>query len=80
MVKCGVLFEVRTGFLNAIYRTVGFKGVNDTSRDKAVCKATTLALTGWDSSPVGTGFFPVPLNANGPAVHKSACPVGTRAL
>jgi hypothetical protein len=25
MVKCGVLFEVRTGFLNIIYRSVGLK-------------------------------------------------------
>jgi hypothetical protein len=28
MVKCGVLFEVRTGFLNIIYTSFGFKGLN----------------------------------------------------
>jgi hypothetical protein len=28
MVKCGVLFEVRTGFLNNIYTSFGFKGLN----------------------------------------------------
>jgi hypothetical protein len=27
MVKCGVLFEVRTEFLNIIYTSLGFKGV-----------------------------------------------------
>jgi hypothetical protein len=26
MVKCDVLFEVRTGFLNIIYTSFGFKG------------------------------------------------------
>jgi hypothetical protein len=29
MVKCGVLFEVRTEFLNVIYTSFGFKGLND---------------------------------------------------
>jgi hypothetical protein len=28
MVKCGVLFEVRTGYLNNIYTSFGFKGLN----------------------------------------------------
>jgi hypothetical protein len=28
MVKCVVLFEVRTEFLNAIYTSFGFKGLN----------------------------------------------------
>jgi hypothetical protein len=28
MVKCDVLFEVRTGFLNIIYMSFGFKGLN----------------------------------------------------
>jgi hypothetical protein len=28
MVKCGVLFEVRTGFLNIIYTSFGFKELN----------------------------------------------------
>jgi hypothetical protein len=28
MVKCGVLFEVRTEFLNNIYTCFGFKGLN----------------------------------------------------
>jgi hypothetical protein len=28
MVKCGVLFEVRTEFLNIIYTSSGFKGLN----------------------------------------------------
>jgi hypothetical protein len=28
MVKCGVLFEVRTGFLNTIYTSFGFRGLN----------------------------------------------------
>jgi hypothetical protein len=28
MVKCGVLFEVRTGFLNIIKMSFGFKGLN----------------------------------------------------
>jgi hypothetical protein len=28
MVKCGVLFEVRTEFLNIIYTSFGFKGLN----------------------------------------------------
>jgi hypothetical protein len=28
MAKCGVLFEVRTEFLNSIYTTFGFKGLN----------------------------------------------------
>jgi hypothetical protein len=28
MVKYGVLFEVRTGFLNIIYTSFGFKGLN----------------------------------------------------
>jgi hypothetical protein len=27
MVKCGVLFEVRTEFLNSIYRSFDFKGL-----------------------------------------------------
>jgi hypothetical protein len=27
MVKCGVLFEVRTKFLNIVYTTFGFKGL-----------------------------------------------------
>jgi hypothetical protein len=27
MVKCGVLFEVRTEFINIIYTSVGFKGL-----------------------------------------------------
>jgi hypothetical protein len=27
MVKCGVLFEVRTEFLNIIYMNFGFKGL-----------------------------------------------------
>jgi hypothetical protein len=27
MVKCGVLFEVRTEFLNTIYTSFGFKGL-----------------------------------------------------
>jgi hypothetical protein len=27
MVKCGVLFEVRTEFLNIIYKNVGLKGL-----------------------------------------------------
>jgi hypothetical protein len=30
MVKCGVLFEVRTGFLNIIYTSFGYRGlIND---------------------------------------------------
>jgi hypothetical protein len=29
MVKCGVLFEVRTGFLNNIYTSFGFKGLTN---------------------------------------------------
>jgi hypothetical protein len=28
MVKCGVLFEVRTEFLNIIYMSFGFKGLH----------------------------------------------------
>jgi hypothetical protein len=28
MVKCGVLFKVRTEFLNNIYTNFGFKGLN----------------------------------------------------
>jgi hypothetical protein len=28
MVKCGVLFEVRTVLLNIIYTSIGFKGLN----------------------------------------------------
>jgi hypothetical protein len=28
MVRCGVLFEVRTEFLNIIYMSFGFKGLN----------------------------------------------------
>jgi hypothetical protein len=28
MVKCGVLFEVRTEFLNNIYTSFGFKGLS----------------------------------------------------
>jgi hypothetical protein len=28
MVKCGVLFEIRTGFLNNIYTSFVFKGLN----------------------------------------------------
>jgi hypothetical protein len=28
MVKCGVLFEVRTGFLNNVYTSFVFKGLN----------------------------------------------------
>jgi hypothetical protein len=28
MVKCGVLFEVRIEFLNNIYTSFGFKGLN----------------------------------------------------
>jgi hypothetical protein len=29
MAKCGVLFEVRTKFLNVIYTSFGFKGLRD---------------------------------------------------
>jgi hypothetical protein len=32
MVKCGVLFEVRTGFLNVIYTSFGFKGLNSVNQ------------------------------------------------
>jgi hypothetical protein len=28
MVKCGVLFEVRTDFLNIIWTSFGFRGLN----------------------------------------------------
>jgi hypothetical protein len=31
MVKCGVLFEVRTGFLN-IWASYGFKGLNSVNQ------------------------------------------------
>jgi hypothetical protein len=32
MVKCGVLFEVRAGFLSSIYANFGFKGCGDGSQ------------------------------------------------
>jgi hypothetical protein len=32
MVKCGVLFEVRTVFLNIIWTSVGFKGLNSVNQ------------------------------------------------
>jgi hypothetical protein len=32
MVKCGVLFEVRTGFLNIIWTSFGFKGLNSVNQ------------------------------------------------
>jgi hypothetical protein len=32
MVKCGVLFEVRTEFLNNIYTSFGFKGLNSVNQ------------------------------------------------
>jgi hypothetical protein len=36
MVKCGVLFEVRTEFLNVIYTSSGFKGLNSVNQLIAV--------------------------------------------
>jgi hypothetical protein len=39
MVKCGVLFEVRTGFLNNIWTSFGFKGL------KSELKYTTRKAT-----------------------------------
>jgi hypothetical protein len=35
MVKCGVLFEVRTEFLNSIWTSFGFKGLSACGRDEA---------------------------------------------
>jgi uncharacterized protein (UPF0297 family) len=32
MVKCGVLFEVWTEFLNIIYTSLGFKGLNSVNQ------------------------------------------------
>jgi hypothetical protein len=40
MVKCGVLFEVRTDFLSIIKTTVGFKGLK-----KVAHIATTVLLS-----------------------------------
>jgi hypothetical protein len=40
MVKCGVLFEVRIGFLNIIPTSFGFKGLNLT-RTSRVCFVST---------------------------------------
>jgi hypothetical protein len=33
MVKCGVLFEVQTGFLNIIWTSFGFKGLKVSDGD-----------------------------------------------
>jgi hypothetical protein len=37
MVKCCVLFEVRTEFLNNIYTSFVFKGLNLNSVNKLIC-------------------------------------------
>jgi hypothetical protein len=37
MVKCGVLFEVRTKFLKIIKTSVGFKGLNKSEKTDLVC-------------------------------------------
>jgi Na+/alanine symporter len=34
MVKCGVLFEVRTGFLNIIKMNSGFRGLKENGRNE----------------------------------------------
>jgi hypothetical protein len=36
MVKCGVLYEVRTEFLNNIYTSFGFKGLNLNGVDQLI--------------------------------------------
>jgi hypothetical protein len=41
MVKCGVLFEVRTEFINKIYTSFGFKG----SANNSVLLGTLLSDT-----------------------------------
>jgi hypothetical protein len=40
MVKCGVLFEVRTGFLNIIPTSFGFKGLKLISNTQTFCQNT----------------------------------------
>jgi hypothetical protein len=41
MVKCGVLFEVRTEFLNNIWTSFGFKGLVSTVYSYSCCKKKT---------------------------------------
>jgi hypothetical protein len=38
MVKCGVLFEVRSEFLNIIYKSFGFRGL------KTTCLSITIDI------------------------------------
>jgi hypothetical protein len=49
MVKCGVLFEVRTGFLNNIWTSFGLKGLRNLKGGGQGCRATgwmdTMNLT-----------------------------------
>jgi hypothetical protein len=51
MVKCGVLFEVRTEFLNIIYTSFGFKGLNNINQLIFVMVKCGVLLE------VRTGFF-----------------------
>jgi hypothetical protein len=44
MVKYGVLFEVRTEFLNNIYTSVGFKGLNESRFHKSFAELLTIDL------------------------------------
>jgi hypothetical protein len=48
MVKCGVLFEVRTEFLNIIYKTFGFKE-REKKRDTGKLSNSTLVIWLLDS-------------------------------
>jgi hypothetical protein len=44
MVKCGVFFAVRTEFLNIIYMSFGFKGLNSTE-NRAIFVRDSACLT-----------------------------------
>jgi hypothetical protein len=65
MVKCGVLFEVRTGFLNIIKKIVSFVGLNLDNKTYIIeirrfvfNQYKHYILDDWSSIPVrGRGFF-----------------------
>jgi hypothetical protein len=53
MVKCGVLFEVRTEFLNIIVTSCGFKGLNLNSVNQLIF----VMVTGSVLFEVRTGYY-----------------------
>jgi hypothetical protein len=47
MLKCGILFEVRTGFLNIIYASLGFKGLENINLAYLKSKVKQSLYTPW---------------------------------